>query len=103
MPSRVTWADLRSGPTGTSSSSARPSARCYIWVGAIPSMNGLGDEWIESSHAEKDLGVLRDEKLDVSWQCVVAAKKASHILGRIKKKRNQQVEGGDSPFLLHSH
>ncbi|PKU39224.1 hypothetical protein llap_10476 [Limosa lapponica baueri] len=49
-----------------------------------------GEEWLESSPAERHLGVLIDSRLNRSEQRALAAEKANHILGCIRHSVTSQ-------------
>ena len=74
------------------------TAKCKVWHWRTRNPRHtyrLGGAVLESP-ADKDLGVLGDEKLHVSQQCALAAWKANGILGSIRRR----VARGNCPSLL---
>ena len=56
----------------------------------------LGDDLLEMNSAEKDLGVLMDDRLAMSQQCALVAEKANGILRCLKKS----VDSGSREVIL---
>ena len=66
----------------------------------------LGGDWIDSSHKEKALGLLVDEELNMSWECVLADQNTNHILGCIRSRVVSRAREGILPLysaLMRAH
>lgn len=61
--------------------------------------NRLGADLLERSSAEKDLGVLVDNRLAMSQLCALMARKANGILGCIRKSMASRLR---EVIILHS-
>ena len=57
----------------------------HLWRNNCIRQYSYGAEQLESSSVEKDLAVLMDSRLAMNQQCALVAKRATAILGYIKK------------------
>jgi len=61
-------------------------AKCKVLhVGPGNPSTGWAESGSRAALRRRTLGVLVDEKLNMSWQCALATQKANHILGCIKR------------------
>ncbi|TRZ12049.1 hypothetical protein HGM15179_015058 [Zosterops borbonicus] len=61
----------------------------------------LGDEWIESSPTKKDLGMLVNEKLDMTHQCTLSSHEASWTSKEVWPVDQRMVISPSTPLSLN--
>lgn len=92
MSHRETLTLLAGGSVQTSWSLVKCKVLLLCW-GNPKDKIWLAGEWIDRNPEEKYSGLLLDKELDMTWQCALAAQKATCILGWIQ--RGGQQCGGD--------
>lgn len=63
-------------------------------------LHGLGNKWIEGSNVKEALGLLMDEKQNVTQQCALIAQKANYMLGCAKKRKSVGSRARDEIVLM---
>ncbi|PKU43312.1 hypothetical protein llap_6386 [Limosa lapponica baueri] len=99
MPSRGMWTGLRA----CANLMEFNMTKCKV---LHISQGNPKHKWTESSPEEKDLGVLVDEKLNMSQQCALAAQKANRILGCTQRSVAHRLREMTLPLysaLMRSH
>jgi len=94
LPSRGTLTDWRNRMTEISTGKFNTEKCKVLHLGRNSAMNQykLEATQLESSFAQKDLGVLMDTKLNTSQQCILVAQKTNSILGCSRKRVASSIQ-----------